>query len=165
MPYWTGTVFFTCYEYRRNIMQNERRITTLDLTPFYKNTVGLHQIFNSMNNTAHYANTGNYPPYNIIEVSENKYKIEVAIAGFAEDDIKVSSQNGRLVIEGHKIVDETADFLHNGISSKDFERSFQLADYVEVQSAEVKNGILSVCLERIVPDALKPKEIKVKFLK
>ena len=99
---------------------------------------------------------------NIIEVSEDKNKIEVAVSGFAENDISVMVEHGQLIIEGSKVVEETAVFLHNGISARDFSRSFTLADYVEVQSAEVENGILSVCLERIVPEAMKPKEIKVK---
>ena len=146
-------------------MQNDRRITTLDLGNFYKNSVGLNHIFDAMNNHVQHANSGNYPPYNIIEVSEDKYKIEIAVAGFGENDIKVTADNGQLIVLGSKICDETANFLHNGISARDFDRSFQLADYVEVQSAEVENGILSICLERIVPDALKPKEIEVKYIK
>jgi len=147
------------------------RLTTLNLAPFYKNTVGLNHLFDQTLNRVEHANGSNYPPYNIISVSEDKYRVEIAIAGFGQDDITVTSQDGQLVVDGDSRIATSIEepetvkvnYLHHGISNKTFRRTFQLADYVEIQSAEVSNGILVIELERIVPDSLKPKQIEVKF--
>ena len=142
-------------------MQN-KHLTTLNLEPFIKNSIGLNQFMNSLYGQVEHANTGNYPPYNIIEDDENHYRVEVAVAGFAKEDIKVTVENFKLILEGSKVVDASANMLHNGISSRDFVRSFALADHVEVTDATVENGILTVQLERNIPEALKPKQIKIK---
>jgi molecular chaperone IbpA len=152
----------------------QHRITSLDLNPFYRNSVGIDRLMCNMLDRVQHANSGNYPPYNIIQLSNDRYRIEVAVAGFAEDEIKVTADNGQLIIlggtnkcdcnenEGCSDCDETK-YVHRGISSKSFDRTFQLAEHVEVQGASVINGILKIDLERIVPDNLKPKQIEVKF--
>lgn len=145
------------------------RITSLDLAPFYRNSVGVDRFMESMLSKVNGANAGNYPPYNIISLSENKYRVELAIAGFAEDEIKVVAEDGQLIITGEQLKIEGTEneetYLHNGISAKNFIRTFELADYVEVRGATVEAGILKIELERIVPDNLKPKEIKINFKK
>jgi len=131
-----------------------------DLTPFYRNSIGVDRLMESLQSRVN-ANHGNYPPYNIINIDEDKYAIEIAIAGFTDDEINITAHDGQLTVRGEMKQKEDQNFLHQGISNKKFKRDFQLADYVEVQGADLINGILRIELERIVPDSLKPKEIKV----
>ena len=142
------------------------RLTTLDLQPFYKNSVGIDRLFDTMMNRIEHSNSStNYPPYNIIKIDDDNYKIEVAVAGFTKGEIDVQTHDGQLIITGDKQdqEDEDGNYLHNGISNRKFLRTFELSDYVEVASAEVKDGILSVQLERNVPDSMKPKTIDINF--
>ena len=111
--------------------------------------------------------TVNYPPYNIVETSKNNYDIEVALAGYNKKDIDVTFENGQLIIKSKKSdKDETKDkdgnTIYKGIAKRYFERSFTIADDVEVKSAELKDGLLKVSLEKIVPDAKKPRTIDIK---
>lgn len=138
-------------------------MTRFDLTPFYRNSVGIDRLSRIMDELET-RNAGNYPPYNIISTGEDKYEIEMAIAGFAQNEVSVSAQNGQLHVVGEKaeeVADESKQYLHRGISARHFRRVFDLADYVEVQSALMKDGILTIKLERVIPDALKPKLIEV----
>ena len=142
------------------------RLTTLDLQPFYKNSVGIDRLFDTMMNRIEHSTTStNYPPYNIIKIDDDNYKIEVAVAGFTKGEIDVQTHDGQLIITGDKQAQEVEDgnYLHNGISNRKFLRTFELSDYVEVASAEVKDGILSVQLERNVPDSMKPKTIDINY--
>jgi len=106
----------------------------------------------------------NYPPYNIVEDSDNEYTIEIAIAGFAEGDISITSQEDQLIISGDK-KDSDVDrkYLHKDLAYRKWERTFTLGEYVEVTGASVENGILSVKLERLVPEAKKPKTIAIDY--
>jgi molecular chaperone IbpA len=111
--------------------------------------------------------TVNYPPYNIVETSKNNYDIEVALAGYNKKDIDVTFENGQLIIKSKKSdKDETKDkdgnTIYKGIAKRYFERSFTIADDVEVKGAELKDGLLKVSLEKIVPDAKKPRTIDIK---
>ena len=106
----------------------------------------------------------NYPPHNIIRTGENTYLIEVAVAGFGKNEVSVSLENNELSIKGEKAeVDETAEiqYLHRGLASRNFVRVFPLAEHIEVKGAEIKDGILTVKLERIIPEELKPRIIEV----
>jgi molecular chaperone IbpA len=106
----------------------------------------------------------NYPPYNISKVEENQYVIEIAVAGFNENDISIDIADGKLVVRGSVKTEtkETDTFLFRGIANRAFTRSFVLDDYIEVKSAEIDNGMLTIALERIVPDHLKPQKIEIK---
>ena len=140
------------------------RLTTLDLQPFYRNSVGIDRIFDSMiNRIEHSSSTTNYPPYNIIKIDDDNYKIEVAVAGFTKGEIDVQTHDGQLIITGEKQDQEPNgdNYLHSGISNRKFLRTFELSDYVEVASAKVKDGILTVDLERHVPESMKPKTIDI----
>ena len=140
------------------------RLSTLDLTPFYRNSVGIDRLFDSMLSRIDSTSTGNYPPYNIIKKDEDNYIIEVATAGFAEGEIDVQVNDGQLIITGEKPEsDVEVNYLHQGIGTRKFVRSFQLAEYVEVKSATVENGILVVTLERLVPETMKPKSIAITY--
>lgn len=109
----------------------------------------------------------NYPPYNIVETSKNKYDIEVALAGYNKKDIDVSYEDGQLTIKSKKsekdeTKDENGNTIYKGIAKRYFERSFTIADDVEIKGAELKDGLLKVSLEKIVPDSKKPKQIEIK---
>lgn len=108
-------------------------------------------------------NIPNYPPYNIKKTSDNTYVIELAVAGFAKQDIEIELADGKMVIKGNVSNDENdGDFLWKGIAARNFTRTFALEDQVEVKDAEMLNGMLKVFLERIIPEHKKPKKIEVK---
>ena len=106
-----------------------------------------------------------YPPYNIIKTDDDHYVIEVAVAGFSQDEITITEHDGQLEITGTKAASDEnqPSFLHRGISSRKFNRSFNLADYVVVKSADMENGILTIGLERLVPEEMKPKTIAINY--
>ena len=107
---------------------------------------------------------GNYPPHNIVKYSENNYGIEIAVAGFSKEDINVSIDQDQLTVTGTKSTDanDTKEYLHRGLAARDFQQTYTLAEYMEVKGAEVKDGMLIISIERIVPEALKPRQIEIK---
>jgi molecular chaperone IbpA len=113
-------------------------------------------------NSAHKTNTTSYPPYDLIKLDQDTYRISLAIAGFTKEDIDVTVDNGTLIIKG-EIIDVTdAEVVHKGIASRKFVRSFALGEYMEVTGAELKDGMLHINVDRIVPEEKKPKAIKIK---
>jgi molecular chaperone IbpA len=139
------------------------RLTHLDLAPFYRNSIGVDRLFDRITSQIDSAATGgNYPPYDIVRTSDDSYEIRVAVAGFSQGEIDVTFHDGQLVITGERQREEPLyEYLHHGISARKFARTFSLADYVEVQSATTKDGILTVYLQRIVPENAKPKKIAI----
>ena len=132
---------------------------TFDLSPLYRSTVGFDRLFSLMDGAE--AAPG-YPPYNIERTGENDYRVTVAVAGFAEKDLSVDVKDRVLTIAAKK--EEASDkpaFLHQGIAGRAFERSFQLAEHVEVKAARLENGLLHVDLERLVPEEKKPRRITI----
>ncbi|HEX2761416.1 MAG TPA: Hsp20 family protein [Rhizomicrobium sp.] len=130
----------------------------LDYSPFYRSTVGFDRLLNLLDT----ASDQGYPPYNIERSDENNYRVTVAVAGFAEKDLSVDVKDRVLTISGKK--EEASDkpsFLHQGIAGRAFERSFQLAEHVEVKAARLENGLLHVDLERVVPEEKKPRRITI----
>jgi molecular chaperone IbpA len=113
-------------------------------------------------NTAHKTNSQSYPPYDLLKLDEDTYQISLAIAGFSKEDIDVSVDNGTLIIKGEIIEVTDAEVVHKGIAGRKFVRSFALGEYMEVTSAELKDGMLHVHVVRIVPEDKKPKTIKIK---
>jgi molecular chaperone IbpA len=113
------------------------------------------------------AQTTNYPPYNVVKHGEDKFAIELAVAGFKDGDIEVTVENNQLSVKGDKAIElnEGAEYLHRGISARSFARTWTLADHVEVTGATVQDGILTISLERIVPEEKKPKKIAINFTK
>lgn len=104
----------------------------------------------------------NYPPYNIVKVDENKYVIEMAVAGFGKHNLDLEFQDGTLVISGNSALnDEDNEYLYKGIADRSFTRKFSLADTVEIKGADLVNGMLKVWLENIIPDSKKPKKIDI----
>jgi molecular chaperone IbpA len=134
-----------------------------DLTPLYRSTVGFDRLATILDQVmAADAGQNGYPPYNIEKTGEDAYRITIAVAGFAEDELSIESREGQLVVAGRKA--ETEDkgaYLHRGIATRAFERRFQLADHVRAQNAVTENGLLHIDLVREVPEALKPRKIEI----
>jgi molecular chaperone IbpA len=113
-------------------------------------------------NTAHKTNSQSYPPYDLLKLDEDTYRISLAIAGFSREDIDVSVDNGTLIIKGEIVEVTDAEVVHKGIAGRKFVRSFALGEYMEVTGAEMKDGMLHINVDRIVPEEKKPKTIKIK---
>jgi molecular chaperone IbpA len=116
-------------------------------------------------NTAHKTNSHSYPPYDLLKLDEDTYRISLAIAGFSREDIDVSVDNGTLIIKGEIVEVTDAEIVHKGIAGRKFVRSFALGEYMEVTGAEMKDGMLHVDVVRVVPEEKKPKEIAIKVAK
>lgn len=142
------------------------KFTALDLTPFYRSSIGVDRLFDKLIDQMDHASGTNYPPYNIIKTGDNSFEVQIAVAGFSEGEIDITVKDGNLVVTGNKDPEsetDTATYLYRGISARRFVRSFSLADYVEVVNAISRNGILSVTLERKIPEELKPKTIAITY--
>ena len=136
---------------------------TFDLSPFYRSTVGFDRLFSLLDsNVGSEAQT--YPPYNIERTGENTYRVTMAVAGFAEDELAIEAKENTLSVKGEKKTETTAkesEFLYRGIGARTFERRFQLADHVEVKGANLENGLLHIDLVREIPEAMKPRTISI----
>lgn len=141
-------------------------MNTLDLTPLYRSSIGFDRFGSLLDSALRSEQSTGYPPYNIEVVDENEYAITLALAGFDEDDIDIQTEKGVLTIKGKKESSEGEKrFLHQGIANRSFERKFNLADHVEVQSAHLDKGLLTIELLREIPEAMKPKKIQIKGAK
>lgn len=137
---------------------------TVDFSPLYRTIVGFDRLANMMDTASKLEGGSGYPPYNIEQTGENEFRIELAVAGFSEDDLTLEVQENVLTVSGKRErAEEESDrtFLHRGIAERSFERRFHLADHVQVGEAELKNGMLTVTLEREVPEAKKPRQIAI----
>ena len=134
---------------------------TIDLTPLYRSVVGFDRLADLLDAASTEAATG-YPPYNIERTGENAYRIEIAVAGFKADDLNIEVKENLLTVQGRKPAnDEAKRYLHRGLAERNFERRFQLADYVVVSDASLADGLLSISLKRELPEALKPRRIEI----
>lgn len=146
-------------------------IRTLDLPSFvnqiHRQAIGFDSLFEQLNRTFVNSKTdGNYPPHNVVKLDDTHYVIELAVAGFAESEIDVEIKDNVLTVKGEKEKKEDeVEYLYKGISARNFVRTFPLAEHIEVRGATVKNGILAIALEQIVPDEAKPKKIQITFAK
>ena len=142
-------------------------ITTFDLQTLARHAVGFDRMFNELNRTFASSKTdGNYPPHNVVQLDDTHYQIEVAVAGFAENELDVELKDGLLTVRGQQEnKDNEVTYLHKGIGTRNFVRTFPLAEHVEVRGATVKNGILSIALEMVVPEEEKAKKIAITFAK
>jgi molecular chaperone IbpA len=133
-----------------------------DYSPFYRSSVGFDRLFQMLDEAAN-GETNSYPPYNIERVGENAYRITMAVAGFASNDIAIEAKGNTLTVTGKKPdkLEGKSEFLHQGIAARAFERRFQLADFVEVKGADLDNGLLHISLVREVPEAMKPRQITI----
>lgn len=135
---------------------------TLDLTPLLRSSIGFDQINRLFENVAG-NNDVSYPPYNIEKISEDDYRITMALAGFTEEDLKVELDSGVLTVSAEAVENEedTDRYLHRGIAKRAFKRHFRLADTIKVLNAKFENGLLMIDLQREIPEHLKPREIKI----
>jgi molecular chaperone IbpA len=137
---------------------------SFDFAPFYRSTVGFDRLFSMLDQVGGVEGSApSYPPYNIERSGENAYRISVAVAGFTDADLSIEVKENTLRIRGEQTNDEekSADVLYQGIAARNFERSFQLADHVQVKGASLENGLLHVDLVREIPEAMKPRAIPI----
>ena len=150
-------------------MTNTLTLRSFDIPSIHKFGVGFDTLFDELARVTNSQSNTNYPPYNVVKHNENKFAIELAVAGFREGDINITVDKNQLTIAGEQVTDldenTTVEYLHRGISQRSFARTFTLADHVEVVNAEVANGILTVTLERKVPEELQPKKIAITYNK
>jgi molecular chaperone IbpA len=148
-------------------MTNTLTLRSFDIPSIHKFAVGFDNVFDEILRLSNQQKDSNYPPYNIVKHSDNKFVIELAVAGFKEGDITVTLDKNTLTIEGSQSVDldTNVEYLHRGISARSFTRTFTLADHVEVVDAVVTNGIMGITLERQVPEELQPKKIAISYNK
>jgi molecular chaperone IbpA len=147
-------------------------IRTLDLpalsAQLHRHSIGFDQMFDQLNRSFSAGAKDNYPPHNVVQIDETHFLVEVAVSGFAENEIDVELADNVLTVKGEKAKDENeanVQYLHKGISTRNFTRNFPLAENVLVRGASVQNGILAVALDLVVPDEKKAKKIEITFAK
>lgn len=151
-------------------MTNTLTLRSFDVPSIHKFGIGFDSMFDEIMRVSAQQTNQNYPPYNIVKHSDDKFAIELAVAGFREGDINITVTKNVLTIEGQQIesldeLDKRYEYVHRGISSRNFTRTFTLADHVEVVTAKCEHGILSIVLERQVPEELQPKKIAISYNK
>ena len=134
---------------------------TIDFSPLYRSVVGFDRLA-ALLDAAGAENATGYPPYNIERTDDDAYRIEIAVAGFKPEELNVEVKENLLTVQGRKPAnDEARRYLHRGLAERNFERRFQLADYVVVTDAQLQDGLLSISLKRELPEALKPRRIEI----
>jgi molecular chaperone IbpA len=138
-------------------------MTTFDFSPLYRTSVGFDRLAALLSSATRLEQGNSYPPYNIRTTGENQYQITMAVAGFSEADLDISTEQNKLSVTGNRAQEEEdGNFLYRGIATRSFERRFNLADYVRVTGAQLENGLLHISLERELPEAMKPRNIEIK---
>jgi molecular chaperone IbpA len=139
--------------------------TTLDFTPLFRTGVGFDRVFDLLDSASQVQPIEQWPPYDILRIGEDRYRIVMAVAGFNLDELMLTDRPNLLVVTGVKKEqrrgDSDAVYLHKGIAERQFERRFELADHVKVARASLENGLLAIELEREIPEALKPRRIEI----
>ena len=133
--------------------------SAFDFAPFRQSTVGFDQLFDLLENSA--IGQDNYPPFDLVKLEDNRFRINIAVAGFKRDEIDITAQQNELLVAGRKGEDGGEDYIHRGIANRSFERRFGLADHVKVKAADLKDGLLSIDLEREIPEEMKARKIAI----
>ena len=133
----------------------------IDFTPFRHSTVGFDRLFDLLESSIPSQLGETYPPFDLVQEGEDRYRITLAVAGFRPDEIDVTAQQNLLIVSGRKRDEDNAQYIHRGIAARSFERRFGLADYVQVRNAELKDGLLSIELVREIPEEMKPRKIEI----
>lgn len=146
-------------------MTNQLSLRSLDIPSIHKFGIGFDNMFDEL--LRHTNQQTNYPPYNVVKHTEDTFSIELAVAGFRDGEITITTERNQLTVKGEQSVDVTqgVEYLHRGISARSFVRTWTLADHVEVAGAKSENGILTISLERKVPEEQKPKTIAINYTK
>jgi len=132
-----------------------------DLTPLFRTSVGFDRMAQLLDQANRIDQTPSYPPYNIESIDDNNYRITLALAGFSDQDLEITTEQNTLSVKGKKETEVAGKFIHRGIANRSFERRFQLADHVKVKAANMNNGLLHIELEREIPEAMKPRTIAI----
>ena len=135
--------------------------SAFDFAPFRRSTIGFDRLFDLLESNAAGQGGENYPPFDLVKVDDNKYRIDLAVAGFRPGEVDITAQQNQLVVTGRKGDENGADYIHRGIATRSFERRFGLADHIQVTGADLKDGLLSIELVREIPEAMKPKKISI----
>ena len=135
--------------------------TNVDFTPFRRSTVGFDRLFDLLESSVTSQLNDNYPPFDLIQEGEDRYRITLAVAGFRPDEIDVTAHQNLLTVSGRRNDEDDGRYIHRGIAARPFERRFGLADFVQVKSADLKDGILSIELVREIPEEMKPRRIEI----
>jgi molecular chaperone IbpA len=142
-----------------------KEIVRFDTSALNRAFIGLDTMFNDVEHRLANQIQTNYPPYNVIKHDEDNYEVQLAVAGFRQDEVDITVENTQLMIKGTKFEEaDTKEYLYRGLAARDFERHFTLGQYLEVNGAEIKDGLLIVKLKRNVPEAMKPRKIEIKAL-
>ena len=145
--------------------KNTLTLRSLDIPQLHKFGIGFDTMFDELHRIHSQQVNTNYPPYNVVQINEDEYMISMAVAGFGPDNLSVTKEKNFLIIEGkqHPTDDVEPNYLHHGISARDFRREFKLADHVEIANAHLELGILNIHLKRDVPEEQKPKTIEISY--
>src|SRR5438309_4575004 len=138
--------------------------SAFDFAPFRRSTVGFDRLFDMLENSTLGGGQENYPPFDLIKLGENDFRIELAVAGFKRDEIDITAQQNVLLVTGRKKDEDEQkgnDYVYRGIATRSFERRFALADHIQVRGADMKDGLLAIELRREIPEAMKPKKINI----
>jgi molecular chaperone IbpA len=135
--------------------------SAFDFAPFRRSTIGFDRLFDMLENSSLAQGGENYPPLDQLQVDENHYRINLAVAGFGRDEIDIVAQQNQLDDTGKKADDDKTEYVHRGIANRSFERRFGLADHIKVTEADLKDGLLSIDLVREIPEAMKPRKISI----
>ncbi|MCA1492063.1 Hsp20 family protein [Sinorhizobium alkalisoli] len=135
--------------------------TSFDFSPLSRSSVGFDHLFDLLDSASRTAPNDNWPPYDIMRVGENEYRIAMSVAGFAPEEITITHEQQLLTVRGETAGENDAEYLYRGIATRNFERRFQLADYVTVTGAKLANGLLSIDLVRELPERMKPRRIEI----
>ena len=138
--------------------------SAFDFSPFRRSTVGFDRLFDMLENNTFGQTQENYPPFDLLKVGENEYRIELAVAGFKPDELDITAQQNVLIVSGRKSEEsgeKGSDYIYRGIATRSFERRFALADHIQVKAADMKDGLLAINLVREIPEAMKPKKINI----
>ncbi|MEQ7874740.1 Hsp20 family protein [Sphingomonas sp. ASV193] len=136
--------------------------SAFDFAPFRRSTVGFDRLFELLENSASGQSQENYPPFDLVKVGENQFRISLAVAGFSQAEIDITAHQNQLIVSGQKREDDGATYIHRGIANRSFERRFGLADHITVTGADLRDGLLSIELTREIPEAMKPRKIDIR---
>ena len=138
--------------------------SAFDFSPYRRSAIGFDRLFDMLESSGLGQNGENYPPFDLVRTGDNTFRIDLAVAGFKPDEIDITAQQNVLVVTGRKneeSEEQDSDYIYRGIATRSFERRFALADHIEVESADLKDGLLSIEVVREIPEAMKPKKIDI----
>ena len=135
--------------------------SAFDFAPYRRSTIGFDRLFDLLENSSLGQGSDNYPPFDLIRLDDNHYRISLAVAGFSSDEIDITAQQNQLIVSGRKDDDDKVEYIHRGIANRQFERRFGLADFIKVAEADLADGMLSIDLVREIPEAMRPRKVAI----